>query len=402
MQEVKTYKQLQEEIEILNSQLSEAHEIIGAISRGEVDGFVVKNEDKHHVYTLKTADTAYRIFIEKMAEGAVTIDENGIITYCNSRFAKMLNTPLENVIGFSLEKFIPADSCSIVTNLIKNVWENGEAKAEILLPDEEGELPVLLSMTTLQMEESPVISCIATDLSLQKEAQKQKLVMDKKNEFISIASHELKTPVTSIKGYVQLLKHNFQNENNSMASGLLSRVDAQVSKLTTLISDLLDVSKMENGRLQYNEDRFDFNELVKEVIEDSKMNFGEYSINSTFAKSAFVSGDRNKIAQVITNFINNAAKYSPKSTAINIETKREGDEVYFEVSDKGIGISNEMQSKIFERFYRVTGKNESTYSGLGLGLYISSEIIKRHNGTIGVNSKEGEGSAFYFKLPVSN
>lgn len=400
-QQPTSYKELEQEIESLKAQVTEAHEIIEAISKGEVDGFVVKNEDKHQVYTLNSADIAYRIFIEKMAEGAATINSDNIITYCNSRFAKMINTPLENVIGFSLSDFIPPENSSYIIDLLDTVWATGEGKAEIILPGENMELPVLLSLSTLQMNDGTVISAIATDISLQKQAQKHKLVMERKDEFISIASHELKTPVTSIKGYVQLLKHNFQNEGNATAVNLLSRVDSQISKLSTLISDLLDVSKIEKGQLQYEQERFEFNQFVEEVVEECKMSFVSHTINCKYGKPGFILGDRNKLAQVITNLIGNGVKYSVKGTTIDTSIMNDGANMHFEVTDEGIGISADKQMQVFERFYRVSGKNESTYSGLGLGLYISSEIIKRHNGVISVASEEGKGSTFYFKIPLS-
>lgn len=400
----KQYIELKEQVTELQQQLSEAHEIIDAIRKGEVDAFIVKNgEDKHQIYTLKSADIAYRLFIEKMSEGAVTFNEEGIVIYSNSSFAKLFNIPLKNVIGNSFINLIPITDREVVNDLIKKAWREEESKTEIIVNNNKIGVPVLLSMNKLEIDGGIALSVIATDLSLQKETQQQKITMEKMDEFISIASHELKTPVTSIKGYVQLLKHNFQKQGHETASGLLSRVEGQVNKLAALVTDLLDVKKIETGQLQYNEEPFEINELINEIVQDAEMNLKLHTITRDFCSpQLIVNGDRNKIGQVISNFLDNAVKYSPHNGTIQLKTSVEADKICIAVKDEGIGIPLEKQSKLFERFYRVRREKENTYSGLGLGLYISAEIIKRHNGIIGVESKGGKSSTFYFKLPVSN
>ena len=396
-----TYNGLSAKVEELTAQLSEANEIIEAIRKGEVDAFVVKNEDKHEVYTLQSADKAYRIFIEKMNEGALTLNKEGLIVYSNSSFANLINIPLENVIGFSFKDFIPAAYKKVVAEIMKAAWQNQESKGEIMLTGKLKTVPVLLSMNMLEIDGGMALSVIATDITLQKETQQHKKAMDKKDEFISIASHELKTPVTSIKGYVQLLRFNFQKEGNNTAAELLTKVDVQINKLTNLIGDLLDVKKIENGQLQYHEDRFDFNVLVDEIIEETGRVLNKHTIVASLAESRIMYGDRNKIGQVITNLLENAGKYSPSGSIITVQTSVKDGKIKLSIKDRGIGIPKEQLGKIFERFFRVSSETENTYAGLGLGLYISSEIIKRHHGTIGVDSKEGNGSTFYFELPVA-
>lgn len=403
MEKTKTYEQLFSRIEELEAQVTESHEIIEAIRKGEVDAFVVKNEDTHELYTLKSADKSYRVFIEQMNEGALTINLHNIILYSNSKFAELINIPLENVIGFELDKFIPKGFQFTLEELIKTAWAKEKSKGEIVLTRTGGKvLPLLLSLNTIEIEGDKAISIIVTDLSLQKESQQQKKILEQKDEFISIASHELKTPVTSIKGYVQLLRYNFEQEGNRPAVEMLTKVDTQINKLTSLIGDLLDVKKMENGQLQYHQELFDFNELVMEVIEETQRVISNHTIKYTLAETKMIYGDRNKIGQVITNFVDNAAKYSPRNTDIMIATTTGDHDVNFSVQDFGIGIPADQQAKVFERFFRVNGETENTYAGLGLGLYIASEIIKRHGGTLYVESEPGNGSVFYFELPFSH
>jgi PAS domain S-box-containing protein len=397
-----TYDQLISRIEELEAQVAESQEMFDAIRKGEVDAFVVKNEESHELYTLKSADRTYRVFIEQMNEGAISINERNIILYANPKFAEIMGAPLEKLIGVNLFELIPEVYKNLVKQLIYDAWNKESSKGEIVLSGRQLKtLPLLFSLNKLLLEEGEVVSIIITDMSLQKESIHQKKALEKKDEFISIASHELKTPVTSIKGYVQLLRHNFDKEGNQEAAAMLGKVDTQINKLTNLIGDLLDVKKIENGQLQYHYELFDFNELVMEIIEETQRVIHN-RIKFSLGKSEMIEGDRNKMGQVITNFIENAAKYSPAKTDILVKTNRDDKFICLSVEDKGIGIPYDQQAKVFERFFRVNGEKENTYSGLGLGLYISSEIIKRHNGSLHLNSEPGEGSTFYFQIPYSH
>jgi two-component system, OmpR family, phosphate regulon sensor histidine kinase PhoR len=553
MEAVKTHAEFIAEIEELKSQLEEAHDTIEAIRTGEVDAFVVKNGEGHRLYTLKSADHTYRIFIEKMTEGAVTINQDGIILYCNTSFAKMVNRPLTAVLGFNFNDIIPEEYKQKVKQLIANAW-NEEQKTEINLTGKNNTpLPVLLSLNSLEIDDGIALSIIVSNLSYQKQTQQQlkqknkeleeaqmitkhlnarleqtvqertnelfesrehfkfladniptivwtanekgeieyfnnrwfeytgkekinsindlqalihqddkaaymelwkntvisgkafemvhrfkkadgeyrwhfshalpyknnsneivnwfgistdideqQKALEKKDEFISIASHELKTPVTSIKGYVQILRFNFEKEGNINAAALLTKVDSQINKLSVLIGDLLDARKIENGQFQFHETSFDFNEMVNEIVEETGKAVIGRNIICQLEDTKTVKGDRTKIGQVISNFIDNAAKYSSPDTSIFVTTVNSGNTIKLSVQDFGMGITNEHQLKVFDRFFRVTGEKENTYGGLGLGLYISSEIIKRHNGKIGVKSERGKGATFYFELQTTN
>jgi PAS domain S-box-containing protein len=396
----KTYESLLQEVAALREELEETHDIINAIRDGAVDAIIVKEDNKHELYTLKSADKTYRIFIERMNEGAVTLNRNNLVLYCNSSFADFIHTGLENVIGLSFEKLVPPNYRSQVRMLIERAWAEEESKGEIELNDGSRMMPVQLSISTMEIDSESAISIIITDLSLQKEAQAQKKAMEQKDEFISIASHELKTPVTSVKGYIQLLKHKFRNQEDPNAVTLLNKADNQLKKLTNLINELLDVKKMENGQLQYNSELFDLDELVLEILEETEQAFVNHRFVYEKCESCQIQGDRNKIGQVITNLLENAGKYSPAGSIITVSTVLDNNKVTLFVKDSGMGIPESQQQRIFERFYRVNGDRENTYSGLGLGLYISAEIVKRHNGRIGVESIENRGSTFYFDIPV--
>lgn len=221
----------------------------------------------------------------------------------------------------------------------------------------------------------------------------------KKDEFISIASHELKTPVTSLKAYTQILQANFDEDKNEKGSVMLAKMDKQIDKLTELIVDLLDVTKIDKGEMVFDIEKFDINELIKEIAEEMQRTTQKHRIELELNDCEKIEGDRNRIGQVIVNFISNAIKYSPRKDKIIVSSKCDDGNVIIAVKDFGIGIPKADQANIFKRFYRVSGKTNYTFPGLGLGLYISSEIIKRHQGEISFQSVDGKGSTFYFQIP---
>ncbi len=234
---------------------------------------------------------------------------------------------------------------------------------------------------------------------LYQEAQKAIRVRD---DFISIASHELRTPVTSLKLYIAVLQKQLAWLEDESVAHSLSKMDAQLNKLTLLIKDLLNVSRIELGRLDYQEDLFDLNAVVKETVEQIQPTTRKHYIRVEGQVNRQVRGDKDRIGQVLTNLLTNAIKYSPQAETIIVRVASTDESVAVSVQDFGIGIEKEHLQAIFERFYRVTDPDEKTFPGLGIGLYISQEIIKRHGGTLLVESEKGHGSVFSFTLPYKS
>lgn len=222
----------------------------------------------------------------------------------------------------------------------------------------------------------------------------------KKDEFISIASHELKTPLTSVKGYVQLLGRSIDKGDIETVKKHLSKAQVQLDKLNDLIADLLDISKIESGKLKFNKRYFSLDVVLDNVIEVMHQANPGFTIIRKGQVGQDVYGDEMRIEQVIINFLTNAIKYSPGTEKAEVHVKVMDDQVYLGVQDYGIGIEPELQKNVFEKFYRVD-ETAIHFQGLGIGLYISAEIINRHGGTVGVNSQLGEGSEFYFTLPLA-
>jgi two-component system sensor histidine kinase/response regulator len=235
---------------------------------------------------------------------------------------------------------------------------------------------------------------------LLEEIEFRKQAEHKKDEFISIASHELKTPLTSVKGYIQLLQRSLNRDDKTMALNHLEKASTQLEKLNELIVDLLDISKIESGKMKFNMKNFYADNMVNNAIEMLQQSNPDFKISKLGKTDEMIFGDEMRLEQVVINFITNAIKYAPGTNQVNVTTNIKDEKLYLAVKDFGIGISKEQQDKIFDKFYRVED-NSNRFNGLGIGLYICSEIINRHGGTIGVKSVPDEGSEFYFIIPTT-
>jgi PAS domain S-box-containing protein len=224
-----------------------------------------------------------------------------------------------------------------------------------------------------------------------------KALNDKKDEFIGLASHELKTPLTSISGYLQIIS---RLKSDAGSQKFIDKTIHQVKKLTSLVSDLLDVSKIEAGKLQLGIEQFDIKPVIEGAIELIKHSNNNYNISfQSSVDSLIINGDPHRIEQVLINLLTNAIKYSPGKDLVEVFLHTKGNKVVIGVKDYGVGIATDKLKQVFSRFYRVEGAN-SNISGLGIGLYLSHEIVSRHKGKIWVESDLGNGSTFWISLPL--
>lgn len=248
----------------------------------------------------------------------------------------------------------------------------------------------------LRNENGEVVFWVGTATDI----EDQKREMEKKDEFIGIASHELKPPLTSLKGYLQLISNYKKEEIPAVVKQYIAKANIALNKLQRLINDLLDVSKIQAGRLEYSLENIDICDLIKTCIEENTHIYPSYNFVNEAQTECIVKGNAERLEQVLMNLINNAVKYSQESRTVIIKTMKLDKYLRVSVTDFGIGLSHEQRKRIFERFYRVEDKKNMT-SGLGMGLYISAEIIRNHNGTIGVDGELGKGATFYFELPLA-
>lgn len=233
------------------------------------------------------------------------------------------------------------------------------------------------------------------------ETTEQKQDELRKNHFINIVSHELKTPLTSLKGYIQLLAQKAENTDDKFLTSFLDKADMKIDKMTGLINGFLNVSQLESGKIKLSLQEFNLEELVKEMAGETNKEDKSHHIHFIPYRKVMIEADRQKIGQVIANLLNNAAKYSPLKSDIEIGCQLQEGLAVVSIKDHGIGISAEDQLQIFNRYFRVESDENSQISGFGIGLYLCQEILQRHNGTLSVQSVPDEGSTFFFSLPLS-
>ena len=316
-------------------------------------------------------------------------------TFSNSEVIRVDDVTMDSRYGKNMPLFgMPSGHLDVKSYLaVPVVSANGEVIGGLLFGHPE--------VGQFRAEHEDLVESIASQAAIALENSRLfeeiKTMSDKKDEFIALASHELKTPLTTIKGYLQLLAKKKQDRVNAL---FIEKTLDQVAKLNALIADLLDVSKIEAGKLQFNLEHFDLRLLLKEVMETFPYTYKTHKIIFHDANEpAIVYADKQRIEQVINNLLTNAIKYSPAADLVEISLFKDAEVVTVRVKDYGIGLKEEHKSKIFTRFYRADGV--VNVSGLGIGLHLTKEIIDRHNGQIGVESTFGVGSEFYFTLPAN-
>ena len=222
----------------------------------------------------------------------------------------------------------------------------------------------------------------------------------RKNDFISMVSHELKTPLASMIGYIQMLNSRAAKNEDDFAVGILDKANKQSKKMNALINGFLDMKRVETGKIPINKEIFDMAELLIESEEESMATMSSHTVVFAPVERTMVEADRDKIGQVITNLISNSVKYSPAGSTISVACVNIDNMARVSVKDQGMGISQVNHSQLFDRFYRVESEEKGNVSGFGIGLYICDEIIRRHHGKIWVESELGKGSTFHFTIPI--
>ena len=344
----------------------------------------------------KRLEAKVRQLFDSNLIGVFVSDFSGTFLDVNDAFLDLIGYTRAELFAGTMQRdaLTPPEFHSLSQNAVKALQETGASGTyeKEYLHKSGRRIPVLVAVTRIEQTDT----CIGfvLDISERKELDKRK------DEFISMASHELKTPITSLKGFLGLLQRRMSIQGDEKALHYLARMDSQVNKLNKLISDLLDLSKMQTGQLVYREERFDLDALVQEIVENAQGTTQTHHLLLEGQTQAEVFGDRDRIGQVLINLLNNAIKYSPRADTVLVRVAKDQNKALVSIQDFGIGIAKEHQDKIFERFYQVTDPEEKPYAGLGIGLYISREIVKRHSGQMWVESKKGKGTTFHVTLPL--
>jgi len=235
-------------------------------------------------------------------------------------------------------------------------------------------------------------------ISIVSEARFQ--VENQKSEFIAFIAHELKNPLAAIRGFAGLITKNAINTANERVELFSEKITIQSQRILELVNDLLDITKIEIGKFSYTNTFFNMQDLVKEIIMQQHVIVNDRIIELHGSSKKVLYGDRYRIGQVLINLLTNALKYSPETKKVVVRIRENSMEVGVSIRDYGLGISREEQKKIFERYYRTIDSRGNRSEGMGLGLFISQQIIMHHNGRLWVKSREGKGSTFYISLPA--
>ncbi len=322
---------------------------------------------------------------------------SGEVTFFNQKWLDYAGMNFEDLRDFGYYQMMHPDEIPVFQAQLAEAAAKGVAlESEMRFKDLNGHYRWHLNIASPVLNENgEIIMWVGSTTDIQRIKEEEQ----RKSDFIGMVSHELKTPLTSMSGYLQLLKIRTSNED-VFAANMLGKANKQVNKMTTLINSFLNVSRLESGKIQIDKQRFDMAVLVKEAEDEAVSMYNTHRIIFAPMEEIYVNADRDKINQVISNLINNAVKYSPANTLVNVACVTHNGMAVVTVKDEGIGIKKEDQLKLFERYYRVNNDSYTSVSGFGIGLYLCAEIIQRHDGNIWVESEVGKGSTFSFSLPV--
>jgi len=345
---------------------------------------------------LAESETRFRNMMETIPQIAWTNTVDGEVTFYNKRWYDYTGLKRRKTSLPGWQNIVHPDDLDVTLNELRAILKTSDGgELQIRLARSDGGYRWHLIRLTSIRNENKVQLWVGTATDI----HELRLLQQQKDDFISIASHELKTPITTLKATLQFLNKIKDNPSHVLFPKLIGQANKSLDKVTVLIGDLLNTTMVNEGKLKLNLKSFNVAEVIDDCCHHVRLE-GVYKIVTKGDRGLTVYADPDRINQVIINFVNNAIKYAPDSKIITVHIEKVNDMVKVAVTDKGPGVTPDKVAHLFDRYYRVE-ENGIQGSGLGLGLYISSEIIKKHNGEIGVDSTPGKGCAFWFTLPLN-
>jgi PAS domain S-box-containing protein len=400
----------EEELHQLQENLREAQETLDAIRSGDVDAVIVNGENGEQIYSLTSAEQPYRVYIERMQEGAVTVSTDGIILYCNRRFAEMLRRSLERVIGTPLQDCLPREAWLRVADVFDGA--GGEVvKCETTLRREsDSGLPVHLTASRLSPGDASTMCLVVTDLTAQKENADLKVAKEiaerasaAKDDFLAALSHELRTPLTPALLAAAALEKDVGLPESARSDLALIRRNVELE--ARLIDDLLDLTLITHGRLVLQDSDVNVHTSLHRAIETCQDEARRKRLTLQIelgARQTHVRGDPVRIQQVCWNILRNAVKFTSERGSVTITTGNDEANVWIRFHDTGIGFMPDQANRIFEPFE--TGGRHVTrqFGGLGLGLAISRSVMEAHRGALTAQSPgPNQGATFTLTFPLA-
>ncbi|MFC4212807.1 ATP-binding protein [Pedobacter lithocola] len=382
-----------EELNATNEELHEARENLSILNRE------LENRVEDRVKDLSDTEERLLQAIDTANMGTWSINPVTLEVTMSDFVKNILGIPLDQKPNLELiNKAILPEYHDMLSSTLKNAIENQESSdSEYPVKNLQTGVIKWVKATGRVFKNRSGVPSEYSGLFM--DITERKLDELRKNDFIGMVSHELKTPLTALNGFVQVLQLKAKKSEDGFAALALEKAYNQIKKMTVMINGFLNVSRLESGKLQVDKRKFDLEELFKEVVEDAGILQSSHKITLDIDKSVEINADRDKIGNVISNLLNNAIKYSPGGGDIDVHCTTVNDTVTCYVKDHGIGIKPDDIDKLFERYYRV--ESNHTIAGFGIGLYLSAEIIRRHKGKIWVESEVNKGSSFYFSLPLN-
>ncbi len=386
------------ELDELRQRLQEAEETLNAIRSGEVDAVVVSGPSGEKVFTLEGAEHPYRVLVESMNEGAISLSNDGIILYCNSAFAHMVGVQLDQIMGRDVCEFVPSEDRESLKRLIRQGSLDPIRAEMVLLAPSGTTLPTQFSLNPVNLEEGRSIGAIVTDLSERKRNEQAEAAVRMRDEFLAIASHELRTPLSTLVLRLGLLERHAAKGDIEQVQPSVRRAQDQAERIGRLVDRLLDVSQLASGRLKLDLAPCDLGEIINDVAErlsEQASNAGS-EIRLAIGSGIVALADKFRLDEALSNVVSNAIKYGA-GRPIDVQLETKDAKAVLVVEDRGIGIPAEDLSRIFGRFERTSVSRN--YGGLGLGLYIASQIVEQHKGSITAENRTSGGTRFVIELP---
>ncbi|HEY6863463.1 MAG TPA: ATP-binding protein [Burkholderiales bacterium] len=392
-----------EPLEALRARLAEAEEKLEALRTGAVDALVVGGPDGPKVYVLQSADHPYRMLVEQMQDAALTLDKTGEVLYCNSCFGELAGVPGERILGRRLGDFVQSEDRLLLETALATA-RNNPTRVELHLLGPEGHgTPAHFAFSPLRTEQFDGICLIVTDLTEHYRARELIASGRKKDEFLAMLAHEFRNPLAPIRHAVDVLR--LLEPGDERFGQMRDLIGRQTHHLSRLVDDLLDISRVTQGKINLQIQPVDVNRVLSEGVELARPLIDERRHRLTLRpliEPARVAGDFTRLVQVVGNLLNNAAKYTAPGGEILASVERDGRWVAIRVVDNGMGIAADLLPRVFDLFTQASRAPDRAPGGLGIGLSLVHSIVALHGGSVEAKSDGAQkGSEFVVRLPLS-
>ena len=386
--------------------VTEAVQTVEAIRRGEVDAFVVADGgEEDRVFVLRSADRLYRLIVESMGEAAVTLSDDGVVTYCNPYFVTLLARDRDEILGRPMRDLLTEETRAVFDTVLKTA-----ARGEVEFSSPEGPIPVALAVTVLDDFDGSQYCMIVNDLRDQRSREQLRAAKEAaevanraKDDFLAMVSHELRSPITVILGWTRMLQMN-RVDRDTLALGI-DNIHHSTARLLKLVEDILDASRLSSGKITLQTEAVDLRDIVRQSLDSVRFEVEQKPLRVSeeiIGEPAMVLGDPDRLQQIVVNLLANAIKFTPAHGTIDLSLTRIDGVVRLRIADSGEGIDPSFLPHVFERFRQDDSSTTRAHKGLGLGLAIVKQLVEAHDGSVAAHSDgKGSGATFTVMLPTT-